>query len=410
MPDDTAFTGLEPVGLWRHFAALTRIPRPSRHEGQVVAYVRAWADQHQFPVLTDAAGNLCVQVPGRLDRTRSPVVVLQGHLDMVCERDSTSPYDAERGNIHPVRDGDWIRAEGTTLGADNGIGVAAMLHAAEDAGVVRGPLDLLFTIDEETGLTGALSLDPAIVRGRVLLNLDNEDDGELCVGCAGSTDATVTTRLQRSPVPPGWSGLRVRVGGLAGGHSGIDIIKPRLNAIRALARVLRRAATDDELRLAALDGGNKRNAIPREASAVVFLPHNSVERVRAAIEQEADDLRKQFAGRDDGLTVWVEPTDGPAAGAWEADGTRRLLDLVLGLPCGVLAMSPAVPGLVETSNNIGTAGTDGDEVRLGCLIRSSHKPASAEVTDTIRSVARLAGAEVGGVAGYPGWQPDLNSR
>jgi len=337
------------------------------------------------------------------------VVVLQSHLDMVCERDPGTPHDAERGDIPVVRDGDWLRAEGTTLGADNGIGVAAMLHAGEAADLSRGPLDLLFTVEEETGLHGAQALDPRIVRGRVLINLDNEEDGELCVGCAGSRGVQVSMRGARSPADADAVAIEVAVGGLLGGHSGMDIVKPRLNAIRALGRLLRAAAGAGDVRLAAIRGGGKRNAIPRDASAVIVVPAAADFAVRRALAAEEDALRKQHGAAEPGLGVAVASA-GPQTDAWSADDTRRLADLLVALPCGVQAMSPSVPGLVETSSSIGTLEMGGGEVRVGSLVRSSLAPAADEVAATIRSVARLAGAGVEDSGGYPGWQPDPGSR
>jgi dipeptidase D len=403
---DSVYSGLEPQGLWKHFAGISRTVRPSGREEQVTRYVQAWADRLGYVVAMDDARNVCVHVPARDGRDDAPVIVLQSHLDMVCERNSDSPYDAERGHIHAVREGEWIRAVGTTLGADNGIGVAAMLHVAEDPGVVHGPLDLLFTVSEETGLIGAQALDPGMLRGRILLNLDNERDGELCVGCAGSRDVTITMPHRRVQIPYGWLAVRVSIGGLRGGHSGMDIDRLRLNAIRGLARLLRPAAEGHGLLLSTFEGGRARNAIPREALAVVFLPPGSEADVRSVIDEQVGVLREQFAGAEDDLHVTTVDVGRDEVRACTADDTLRLLDLLLTLPCGVLAMSAAVPGVVETSNSIGTIATDGNEFRIGCLARSSLDPAMADVVDTFRSAARLAGAEVSVVSGYPGWQPD----
>jgi len=409
MQGDDVFAGLEPAGLWAHFAAITRIPRPSGREGEVAAYVTAWARRHGYQVEADARGNLCVHVPGHASRRDAPVVVLQSHLDMVCERDPGTPHDAERGDIHVVRDGEWLRAEGTTLGADNGIGVAAMLHAGEADDLVHGPLDLLFTVEEETGLDGAQALDPAIVRGRVLINLDNEEDGELCVGCAGSRGVAVAMRGTREPAGAGEVAIAVTVGGLLGGHSGMDIVKPRLNAIRALGRLLRAATGAGAVRLVSIGGGGKRNAIPRDASAVLAVPAAAEAAVRQALAGEADAIRRQHAAAEPGLTL-ATGAAAPPAEAWSADDTRRLADLLVALPCGVQAMSPSVPGLVETSSSIGTLEMEGGEVRVGILVRSSLAPAADEVASTIGSVARLAGAVAESAGGYPGWQPDPASR
>jgi dipeptidase D len=399
MQEDDVFAGLEPAGLWSHFAAITRIPRPSGREGQVAAYVTSWAEGHGYAVDADARGNLCVHVPGDESRRDAPVVVLQSHLDMVCER----------GDIRVVRDGDWLRADGTTLGADNGIGVAAMLHAGDVTDLPCGPLDLLFTVEEETGLHGAQALDPRIVRGRVLINLDNEEDGELCVGCAGSRGVQVSMRASRAAADADAVAVEVKVGGLLGGHSGMDIVKPRLNAIRALGRLLRAAAGAGDVRLAAIRGGGKRNAIPRDASAVLLVAPSVEPAVRRALAIEEDALRKQHGAAEPGLAVEVTSA-GPQADGWGADDTRRLADLLVALPCGVQAMSPSVVGLVETSDSIGTLEMDGGEVRVGSLVRSSLAPAADEVVATIRSVARLAGAGVEDSGGYPGWQTDPASR
>jgi dipeptidase D len=409
MQENDVFAGLEPAGLWTHFAAMTRIPRPSGREREMAAYVTAWAERLGYPVQADERGNLCVHVPGDPSRPDAPVVVLQSHLDMVCERDPGSAHDAERGDIHVVRDGEWLRAEGTTLGADNGIGVAAMLHAGEAADLRRGPLDLLFTVEEETGLDGAQALAPRIVRGRVLINLDNEEDGELCVGCAGSRAALVSMRGTPSPPDPGAAAIAISVGGLLGGHSGMDIVKPRLNAIRALGRLLRAAAGAGDARLVSIRGGGKRNAIPRDASAVISVPSASESAVREALAREADALRGQHAAAEPGLTIDVAPSDAQGD-AWSADETRRLADLLVALPCGVRTMSPSVPGLVETSSSIGTLEMDGPEVRIGSLVRSSLAPGADDVVGTIGSVARLAGASAESTGGYPGWQPDPASR
>src|SRR5829696_8121392 len=237
-----AFAGLRAAPFWRHFEALTRIPRPSHEEEQAVAHVLAWAGAHGLATRRDAAGNLAVHVPGTAGREASPAVILQGHLDMVCEREPDSPHDPREGRIHVVRDGDWLCAEGTTLGADDGVAIAAMLAVAEDAAAPHGPLELLMTVAEEVGLAGARALDPALVTGDLLLNLDSEEDGALTIGCAGSEDHVLTLPAAREPLPPGAEVLRVAVGGGRGGHSGGDIAAGRANAIKLLAHALRGAA------------------------------------------------------------------------------------------------------------------------------------------------------------------------
>jgi dipeptidase D len=409
VPPDThaAFAGLEPGALWKHFAALTRIPRPSGREQRAVAYVREWARSRSLDVRCDAVGNLCVRVPGSPGHEGAAPIVLQAHLDMVCERNADSPHDPEQGRIHVVRESEWLRSEGTTLGADNGIGIAAAMAVAEDDGLRHGPLELLMTLDEEAGMSGARGLDPTLLTGRTLINLDSEDDRLLFVGCAGGADLKLTFHARRSELSPQLQGLRLRVRGLQGGHSGIDIHRNRLNAIHALVRLLQQGAADTPLRLAAIDGGNQRNAIPREA--VAMLGVNDASTFRDRIETATAVLREQFRGLDDGLDVVVEPAKtGPDA--WSEVDSRRLLDLLRSTPSGVVAMSMDIPGLVETSTNLGVVRTRADGAEILVLARSSAAPALAGLVDTHRSLARLAGAEITHLGGYPGWKPRMDSR
>jgi dipeptidase D len=411
MHNATPFAALQPAPLWRHFEAITRIPRPSRHEEKMVAYVQAWAAGRGYAVARDATGNLCVAVPASPGREKAPAVVLQSHLDMVCERNADSPYDAEQGRIHAVREGDWIFADGTTLGADNGIGVAAMLSVAEAEEFPHGPLELLFTLDEETGLTGAKNLDPGLVRSRTLINLDSEDDGVLCVGCAGGTDTRFLVKAARTPIPAGWKGLRIDVTGLQGGHSGTDIDKNRLNAIRAMTRILQTVGKKMPLVLGDIRGGNKRNAIPRECNVIVCCPASAGHEIRQTVEQAREFIARQYRGLDDGLKVTVADHAGDAAPtAFSAEQTNRLLDLLRAIPTGVVAMSQDLRGLVETSSNLSVIGTNGDTIEIICSSRSSVVGGMRDILDTLHSLARLAGATLEEKDGYPGWKPIMSSR
>ena len=396
--------GVEP--FWSHFEALTRIARPSFGEERAVEHVEAWARQRGYATRRDAAGNLVVAVPASAGREGAPTVVLQGHLDMVCERHPDSPYDPREGRIRLVRDGEWLTAEGTTLGADDGVAIAAMLAVAEDPDAAHGPLELLMTVAEEVGLAGARELDPALITGSLLLNLDSEEDGTLTVGCAGGTDSVLRIREPREPLA-GAAQLRVTVSGGRGGHSGGDIAAGRANAIKALARAVRAAP---HARLVALDGGASRNAIPRDAAAVVAVAPGEVAAVRAAIEREGERIRDAFRATDPGVRVTVAAPNGEAAaGAWSAAATARLLDLLAILPAGPIGMSPDFPGVVETSSSLGVAETEGDRLTLRCLSRSANDAALADVTDAIAAAARLGGAELERPPGYPGWRPDLDS-
>jgi len=411
MDESSPFRGLEPVGLWRHFEAITRIPRPSRIEDQIAGYIRSWAAEHGYTTRSDAVGNLCVLVPASRGREAVAPVVLQSHLDMVCERNANSPYDAEQGRIHVVRLGEFLRAEGTTLGADNGIGVAAMLHVGEAEGIVRGPLELLFTVDEESGLTGAKGLDPTLVRGRTLLNLDSEDDGVLFVGCAGAADTQFLWKAPVQPIPAGWKGVTVAVSGLQGGHSGVDIHKNRLNAIRATVRLLQRARERLPLMLIDLNGGNKRNAIPRECQAKVVYPLGGEGALRQAVDQAVGALGTQYRGLEDGLQgTLAEHVPAPGATAFSPEATRELLDMLRALPTGPVAMSQDIPGLVETSTSLAVVRSRGASVEIACSTRSSTALALRDALDTLKAIGELAGATSEEQDGYPGWKPDLSSK
>ncbi len=409
MSQQDPFAGLAPQALWKHFAAFTRIARPSGKEQAIAEYVREWARANRYTVLHDSVGNLVVQVPASPGREKAPVVVVQGHLDMVCERNADSPYDAEQGQIHVVRDGDWLKAEGTTLGADNGVGVAAGMAVAEDREIQHGPLDLLMTIDEETGMTGAQGLDGANLRGRLLLNLDSEEDHIVYVGCAGGGDIKFTFEAPRRLAPAGAATFAVSVKGLQGGHSGLDINRNRLNAIHALCRVLQEGGKATELFLSSISGGSKRNAIPREARATALVPGGAAQGFQAGVEAARKALAQQYAGLEDGLEVLVEAAGG-ASDAFGAADSRRLLDLLRALPTGVIAMSQDIPGLVETSTNLGVVSTAGDKVEVFCLARSSVGPALQDLLDTHFACGRLAGVTTDYLGGYPGWKPDMKSK
>ncbi|MGH3137378.1 MAG: beta-Ala-His dipeptidase [Gaiellaceae bacterium] len=402
-----SLAGLDPGLVWVRFAELTRIARPSKEEEAVRSHILAWAAARSLDTSVDNEGNVVVRAPASPGREASPTVVLQSHLDMVCERDLGSPNDPREGRISVVVDGDWVLAEGTTLGADNGIGVAAAMAVTDDPAIARGPLELLFTVSEEKGLDGAKALDPALVAGRLLINLDGTSDGALTVGCAGSAHSFVRVRLERES-RANHVVLDIGLSGAKGGHSGGDIASGRVNAVKALGRVLARGFEQEPFRLARFAGGVSRNAIPREARAVVSLEPEAEPAFRAAAEQELAAICEQYAGFDDALTLSVERASETDV-ATEA-ATARLLDLVATIPTGVVAMTPELPGTVETSTSLTVATTDGDTVTLASMTRSSNAQALEDVVATISSAARLAGAQVEVVRSYPPWRPVLESR
>ncbi len=399
---------LEPRLLFRHFADILAIPRGSGNEARAREHVSRWAQTHGFEARTDAVGNLVIGVPATPGLEGARTVVLQGHLDMVCEKNADVAHDFEKDPIPAVVDNDLIRARGTTLGADNGIGIAAALAAAEDPECRHGPLELLFTVDEETGLTGAFNLDASLIRGRMLLNLDSEDEGVLYVGCAGGGDTTIALPAAPVAVPEGSVCLHVKVSGLQGGHSGLDIHKGRGNAIRILARAVAAGAGLDGFQFGCLQGGNKRNAIPREASGCVYLPAGTAEEFATRVAEFEQTIRTELGAADPGVTVEVSRDPG-ACPAMDAAASGRLLRLLLALPHGPLAMSQDIPGLVETSSNLAVLRRDSEQVTVLCNSRSSVGTALDAVRLGIVAAGELAGGTAERSGQYPGWRPNMES-
>jgi dipeptidase D len=406
--ETTALAGLEPVAFWAHFEALTQISRPSRHEEPVIGHVRSWADEHGFELVQDSGRNLVIRVPATPGRGSAPTLILQGHLDMVCERDPASANDPSEGRIALLRDGDWLTADGTTLGADDGVAIAAMMTLAEEA-LPHGPLELLMTVAEEVGLEGANALDGSLLTGSTLINLDSEEDGVLTVGCAGSTDTWIRVDGARDACSQDAVTLSVVSGGGLGGHSGVQIALGHANAIKVLGRVLREAHAEVPFRLVSLDGGKSRNAIPRDAIAVCSVSRDQEPAFRAAVESATAVVRDAYAKTDPGATVTVESADG-AADAWSEAVTAVLLDVVALVPTGPLAMSPDFDGLVETSTSLGEVATEGGRLTLHSLSRSSNDAALPEVIGALDAAARFAGGTLEVKHNYNGWRPDLDSR
>ncbi len=403
---------LEPRLVWRHFDAIRQIPRPSKNEERIAEHVVSWARGRRFEVKRDRVGNVVVRVPASPGHEKAPVTVLQGHLDMVPEKNSDVSFDFLKDPIQVRVDGDYVYAKGTTLGADNGIGVAGAMAVAEDPSAVHGPLELLFTVDEETGLTGAMQLDPAVLAGRTLLNLDTEEDAALYIGCAGGADTHAKFAIARKDTRPGTLALHIAVRSLRGGHSGVDIHENRGNALKFLLRVLD-AIRERGVRFAVvwLGGGSKHNAIPREADAVIRIaPHNRA-KLRKAVEGASAALKEEFGEICPNAHVDVTPVEDDAANrrVWRPGDARRVIDALLACPHGVLAMSRAVPGLVETSNNLAVVATEDGTVNVTTSTRSSVMPSLAAATGEIAALFRLAGAEVELQDGYPGWKPNPNS-
>ncbi len=403
--------GLEPRLIWQHFDGIRRVPRPSKHEEKIVEHVLSWAKDRGFEVKRDQVGNLVIRVPATPGHENAPTVILQGHLDMVCEKNADVDFDFMEEPIDVVVEGDWVKARGTTLGADNGIGVAAGMAIADDPEAVHGPLELLMTLDEETGLTGAMGLDGSMLEGRIMINLDTEEDGAVYIGCAGGADSTAEFPLSRRRALLGSIPARLVVRGLKGGHSGVDIHENRANALKLAVRTLLAALQAElEVDLVSLDGGSKHNAIPREAFAVVRIPEASFDRMAEIVASCRADFSEEFPN-EPGLEMTLERLEDADEylRPMNVHNRDRILNALNGIPHGVLAMSRDVPGLVETSNNLAVFTTEDTRAVLTTSHRSSVMPALYGVQGQVRSICVLAGASVEVHDAYPGWKPNPDS-
>ena len=400
---------LEPVALWRHFDAILAIPRASKDEGRMRRHVVTVADDHGLAHHGDAAGNLVVRKPATPGHEGAEVTILQSHLDMVQEKNADVAFEFATDAIVPRMDGDYLNATGTTLGSDNGIGVASMLAVMGQTDFAHGPLELLFTIDEETGLTGAAQLDAGMLCGRQLVNLDSEEDGIVYVGCAGGGDTQLTVELGTAPAPADGVAVSIALTGLKGGHSGCDIHLQRGNAVKLLGRALGAAYVGGGFHLARFDGGSAHNAIPREAFATVVVAGVDRTALMTALEQEVAAICAEYGPADPGIQLAVNDTHPPNA-VWDQATTERVLRLVTSLPHGVEAMSYDIPDLVETSVNLATVKRVDGALRVGLSSRSSIDSVLVALRRRVRAVGLLAGAEVEEDVAYPGWKPDLESR
>ncbi len=398
----------EPHALWAHFDEILKIPRASKDEGQIRQYVLGVAERNGLEAKVDGSGNVVVRKPGSPGHENAAATILQSHLDMVQEKNSDVEHDFETDAIAPVKDGAYLKADGTTLGSDNGIGVAAMLALMEDQEAEHGPLEFLFTVDEETGLTGAAGLGDDMLAGRQLLNLDSEEEGIITIGCAGGGDTHL--QLPMAEERAEGSAVHIVIQGLKGGHSGVDIHLQRANAIKVLSRALYAAWLEEPFRVADLSGGNAHNAIPREASATVVLKgEKEVARFRGRLEEELDTIVHESSTVDPGMTFEVTEVSTPPT-VWDEVTTRRGLALLTTLPHGVVRMSPDIPGLVETSTNLAVAARRNGDLDILLSSRSSVESALRALRQRIRSAGSLAGAEAEEEDAYPGWEPDVGSR
>ncbi len=405
----TAIEGLKPELVWKYFAEIARVPRCSKHEEKMTKYVLETAKRLGLTAKADRMGNVVARKPASPGRERARSVALQGHLDMVCEKNKETVHDFSKDPIELVRKGNFLMANGTTLGADNGIAVATNLAIMEDRSLVHGPLEFLFTVDEETGLTGASNLGGDFLESRTLLNLDSEEEGAIYVGCSGGRDTMGTFKAAFDAAPAGSTPGLLKVTGLKGGHSGLEIDKGRGNAVKLMNRALL-ALEPAGVRLAGIEGGDKHNAIPRETEASVYLPAKRWDEAVKLVQQFERTVKAEYKTVDPALAVTLTPVKGGRKGkVFKRALQQKLHRAVSALPHGVIQMSADITGLVETSTNVAAIHTSARAVTIATSQRSSVASELDEVCETVRAVLELAGAAAATSDGYPGWKPNLQS-
>lgn len=404
-----AIEGLQPEILWNRFYEITQVPRPSKKEGKILSYLKDWAKDNNFTWKEDKVGNLVVSIPASGSMEDYPAIVIQGHVDMVCEMNKGTKHDWDNDPLTLKQENGWIRAEGTTLGADNGIGLAAGMAVSEDASVMHGPLELLFTIDEETGLTGADNLQPGFITGKYLLNLDSEEDGIFYIGCAGGIDTVGSFTIEKEPVIKNVTSYELLISGLKGGHSGSDINLGKANAIKILARTLD-ALKGIDYSVADISGGQLRNAIPREAEAVILLNPSDENIVLEKINTLCELIVSEYHTVDGGLKINLKKLNKHIPEVFTKHFTKNLVNVILAMPHGVLEMSQDIPGLVETSTNLASVKTENGKVVFATSQRSSIDSAIHYIAKSVNSVFELGGGQAKTSDGYPGWKPNLDSK
>lgn len=402
---------LQPKSLWENFYSLTQIPRPSGKKEEISAFLANYGRSLGLETIVDEIGNVIIRKPASAGYENHPGVILQGHMDMVPQKNSDKVFDFEKDPIEAyVEDnGEWVTANGTTLGADNGIGVATAMAILADKNVVHPPLEAFFTVDEETGMYGAFALKGGLLQGKTLLNLDSESEGELYMGCAGGVDTTARFDFEPVETEEGDVALRVSIKGCKGGHSGCDINLQRANAIKLLFRFLKDAVANYEARLAYVEGGSLRNAIPREASAIITIPADGLDEMKQLVADYEDLFIREFDGVEDNISFTAEDVECPKTELPE-DTQDFLIHAITLCPHGVYRMIPEMPDIVETSNNLAMIGMENNRIMVMCLTRSSVESRKEELRQIIQSAFALAGAETEFTGSYPGWKPNLHSH
>lgn len=399
---------IEPKEVWEHFYQLTQIPRPSKHEAKTVEYVKNFASNLGLETIIDKAGNVIIRKPATPGYENRKGVIFQGHLDMVPQANSDTPHDFIKDPIDAFIDGEWVTARGTTLGADNGMGVAAAMAVLASNELEHGPVEALFTVDEEAGMNGAFGLESGIIQGDILLNLDSEDEGELYVGCAGGIDGNFYMDAKLKSIPPHHAAYKMSITGLKGGHSGMDIILERGNANKIFFRFLELANKKYGVHLTDIQGGSLRNAIPREAFATFLFPESKENELADFVASFEATVKSELASADPNVKIEIEKTELPEK--MISDGVQsRLTKAINGCLNGVIRMSQDMKGLVETSSNLAVVKLNNHEIQVQCLLRSSVDSAKADLANSIGSVFALADARIEFSGEYPGWKPNMDS-
>lgn len=402
-------TELNPTDIWYYFNEICKIPRPSKKEEKIIAYLNDFGKQYNLDTKIDKAGNVLISKAATPGFEHLKTVILQSHVDMVCEKNNDTLHDFYNDPIRPYIQDDWVKAKGTTLGADDGIGIAAQLAILASKDLEHGPLECLFTTDEETGLSGAFALGKNFLTGEVLLNLDSEDEGELFMGCAGGIDTIGTLNYFAEEVPNNMLTLKASVKGLKGGHSGDDIHKGLGNANKILTRFLWEVAKDFKIKLSSFNGGNLRNAIAREAEAIILIHKDKEAQVNDKLVNFIGEIKSVYSVTEPDFKMAMSHTASPDF-VLDPDAQNKLLNVLYACPHGVLAMSQSIPGLVETSTNLASVKMkDGNQIEIVTSQRSSVEAARMGASQMVRSTFSLAGAQVRHTDGYPGWKPNLNS-
>ena len=398
---------VEPKIVWNHFADLNAVPRPSKKEERVIQFMVDFGKNLNLETFVDKVGNVIIIKPATSDMDDKKTVVMQGHLDMVHQKNSDTVFDFENEGIKMFIDGDWIKAEGTTLGADNGLGVAAIMAILSSTNIPHPKIEALFTIDEETGMTGAMGLEGGVLKGEILLNLDTEEDDEIGIGCAGGVDVTAT-RNYKEETPKDSIGFSISVTGLNGGHSGMDIIKGLGNANKIMNRLLFGANEKHGLRISEVNGGSLRNAIPRESFAKVVVTNKAKTQFLEETKVLINKIKNEFASLEENLSIEIKEIDIPK-NIMEINAQENLIKAIYAALNGVYRMSPDVEGLVETSNNVARVIVKDGAIKIGCLTRSSSESNKWDLANALQSCFELAGFKVDFSGEYPGWLPNMKS-